>query len=168
MFKLPRILIGFDLDLLLLLIDRQSACRQHRARTLAIRCENQLNRPYTVLPGPGSMVQLAKGDIAIGDETQPAYPFLRWQFHDVLHVVPDASARESDTPFGLQILKDIDQTILTLSLECVYQELAFFRRGVLLDIDVDVVNFSQLRARSHRCCLDGHTFLSLSSHTRTG
>ena len=54
--ELPGILVGFDLDLLLLLVHGQSACRQHGAGTLAIGGKQQLNSPNTVFPGPRSVV----------------------------------------------------------------------------------------------------------------
>ena len=54
--ELPGILVGFDLDLLLLLVHGQSACRQHGAGTLAIGGKQQLNSPNTMFPGPRSVV----------------------------------------------------------------------------------------------------------------
>ena len=54
--ELPGILVGFDLDLLFLLVHGQSACRQHGAGTLAIGGKQQLNSPNTMFPGPRSVV----------------------------------------------------------------------------------------------------------------
>src|SRR5215475_10138716 len=161
--EVPWILVGFDFDLLLLLVYRQSACWQNRTRTLAIGREDQLDRADAMIPGARSVVQLSEGKIAIGDETQSARALLRGQFHDVLDIIAYAPTGESDPTLGLQVLENIDQAILTLGLESLYEELTLFGRGILLDVDVDLVQPTHLRARPHRRCLNRHGFRCLGA-----
>src|SRR6266576_5731669 len=74
--QLPGVLIGFDLDLLRLLVQGQLACRQHGARTLSIGREHQLDGADAVVPGTRTPIQFAEGKDTIGNETEST-PVLR-------------------------------------------------------------------------------------------
>src|SRR5215471_2214917 len=89
--ELPGILISFDLDLLLLFVDGQSACRQHCARPLSIWRKDELDCAHTVFAGTCSLMKLCKRKSAIGDETESAHSLLCGQFHYVFDVVTYAS-----------------------------------------------------------------------------
>jgi len=109
-------LIGLDLNLLHLLGDLQFVRRQHRARALAVRREDQLDCTDAVAPGTRTSVQLAEGKNAIGDETESS-PVLRGQFDDALDLIAHTSTSESDSTLGLHVLEDIDQAVLTRACE---------------------------------------------------
>lgn len=58
--QVPRVLKCLDLDLLRLLVHRESACWQHGAGALAVGQENQLDSPDAVIRGTIIPVQLAE------------------------------------------------------------------------------------------------------------
>jgi hypothetical protein len=70
--QLPGILIGLDVDLLRLFIHDQFACRQHGAGTLSIGSQYQLDGADVIVPGTRTVVQFAKGKVAIGNQTESA------------------------------------------------------------------------------------------------
>jgi len=158
--QVPGVLIGLNLDLLRLLLHGQLACRHQRARALSIGGEDQLDSTDIVVPGARARIQLAKGEIAIGNETNPA-ACLRGQFDDVLDIVSYASAGESDTSLRLHSFQNINETLLARALEGIDQRLLIVWRGKLLDHNVDTVHAPHLRACPHSGRLNRHPFLSL-------
>ena len=158
--QLPGVLIGLDLDLLLLLVYRQFACWQHGAGPLAVGREVQLDRADAVIPRTGSVIELAEGKVAIGDETEPA-PVLGGQFDDVLDIVAYTATCESDTPLGLHVLEYTYKAILARAFEGVDECFLVRGGGVPVDVNINIVDTAELGACSSGGRLDCHWPLSL-------